>query len=586
MLFFLYLTISQTLLNTSDPEKLEELAEIELPKSEDNVTSIAVGQKRGKTTIVFAGVNSNPLGAKKEKNEHFRIFGIEPASAPKGKGKSPAKKNTTTKAGEKISEISRVSLFAGTDKEIYQRITRLSSPFPNQTQLGAVTNGVEKGTELVLFHTSAMSLPISRTSFTSDKEIEDVDIIQTGSDEYMIAYCNRHDVYIRKATSTGADEPSCTYQTPFANDPEKPTVPKFRSLRWLTKEFVLMLTNIHSTGGVVLQVLRLPPSGTGKCRIVESHRLPDRIKKATGIAVSNLTPPTSPDEKQGYTQFVIAVAGQDSSISLFKLEHQAEQNVSMLTHITPFRTFRSVHPMALTNLAFSHFTPPSKVTAETPPQTLKLASVSVQQTVVVHTLPLFPVPLSMQRGQSKTPRYVVALPSKAAGWTITGIISVIAVILIGIFSQAVIELTGGKTNLFDVNMYIPNSWQNIIQTPSLPTVQDNMIPVIEKVSEKASEIPSLLPDILSGLKADNDDSVVVIKDTPQADGSVKIVVQDEKVQGAASGTPWVELTPEQKAGWKKRLSEAGHWAEDMGESILKGVVFGELGAAIGQAVGG
>lgn len=573
-------------MNTTDPNKLERLAEIELPKSEDNVTSIAVGQKRGRATILFAGVNSNPLGVKNEKNEHFRIFGIEPASAPKGKGKSPAKKDTTTRSGEKITEISRVALFSGTNKDIYQRITRLSNPFPNQTQLGAVTNGVEKGTELVLFHTSATSLPISRTSFTSDKEIEDVDIIQTGSDEYMIAYCNRHDVYIRKATSKGADEPSCTYQTPFANDPEKPTVPKFRGLRWLTKQFVVMLTNIHSTGGVVLQVLRLPPSGAGKCRIVESYRLTDRVKKATGIAVSNLTPPTSPGEEQGYTQFVIAVAGQDSSISLFKLEHQVEQKVSMITRITAFRTLRSVHPMALTSLAFSHFTPPSKVTVETAPQTLKLASVSVQQTVVVHTIPLFPVPLSMQRGQSSTPRYVVALPSKAAGWTITGIITVLTVILIGIFSQAVIELMGGKTNLLDVHRYVPNSWQNIIQPPSLPTVHDNVIPIIEKASQKASEIPSLLPDILSDLKADNHEAVVVIKDTHQADGSVKIAVQDGKAQASAGGTPWVELTPEQKAGWKKRLSDAGHWAEDMGETVLKGIVFGELGAAVGHAVGG
>lgn len=582
----LILTSWQTLLNTSDPDRLEELGELELPKSEDNVTSLAVGQKRGKATIVFAGVNSNPLGAKKEKNEHFRIFGIEPASTSKGKGKSPAKQSTSSKAGVKMSEISRVSLFAGTDKELYQRVTRLSSPFPNQIQLGAVTNGVEKGTEVVLFHTSATSLPISRTSFTSDKEIEDVDIIQTGSDEYMIAYCNRHDVYIRKATSKGADEPTCTYQTPFANDPERPTVPRFRSLKWLTKEFLLMLTNIHSTGGVVLQVLRLPPSGTGKCRIVESYRLPDRIKKATGIAVANLTPPTSPDELQGYTQFVIAVAGQDSSISLFKLEYQVELKISMITPITAFRTLRSVHPMALTSLAFSHFTPPSKVTMDTQPQTLKLASVSVQQTVVVHTLPLFPVPLSMQRGQSKTPRYVVALPSKAASWTITGVITVLIVILLGIFSQAVIDLMGGKTNLLDVKRYVPNSWQNIIQTPSLPTVYDNVVPVIEKVSEKASEIPSLLPDILSGLKANNEEAVVVIQDTPQVDGSVDIAVHDENAQEVAGGKPWVELTPEQKAGWKKRLIGAGHWAEEMGETVLKGVVFGELGAAIGHAVGG
>ena len=96
-----------------------------------------------------------------------------------------------------------------------------------------------------------------------------------------------------------------------------------------------MLTNISNNGGVVLQILRLPPSGTGQghCRIVQSHRLGSSIKKAAVLAVANLTPPSGPTAAQGYTQFVIAVGGGDNSISLFKADFQVEVGVSLRPHV-------------------------------------------------------------------------------------------------------------------------------------------------------------------------------------------------------------------------------------------------------------
>ena len=560
------------------------MAEIELPKDEDNVTSLAVGVRSGKTNFIFAGANSNLDGAKKGKNAHLRVLRID-AQKP-GKGSSAQGK-------EKITEVSRTALFSGTDKDIYQRITRLSNPVPNQVQLGAVTNGLSQGTETILFNASATPSSKPRAILTTEKETEDVDILQTGTDDYLVAYCTQHDVYLKKISWKGNEEPRCVYVTPFSKSHEKPTVPKFRALRWLTKDFILMLTNIHSTGGVVLQVLRLPPSGKGQCRIIESHRLPDHIKKATGLAVANLTPPPVPKTgagsatvEQGYTQFVIAVAGQDSSISLFKADLQVEQKVPLLSKIKPFRTFKSVHPMAVTCLAFSHFTPPREpITASTPPQVLKLASVSVQQTVAVHTIPLFLVPLSMQRGQSKTPRYVVALPSKAAGRTIGLIISILGAVLLAIFAQGVLELRGSNTNLLNAKQYIPTAWQDAVGIPRV--IVPKIIPnePLGAPLDTAPEVSSL-PQILEDLEDEDGQPVVVIKDTSHKDGNLKVKIHDEETHGPASGKPWVELNSKQRAAWKKKLTDAGHWAEDMGETILKGVLFGELAGAVGHAVAG
>lgn len=63
-------------------------------------------------------------------------------------------------------------------------------------------------------------------------------------------------------------------------------------------------------------------------------------------------------------------------------------------------------------------------------------------------------------------------------------------------------------------------------------------------------------------------------------------VHDEEKQGKHEAKTWEELPRDQKEGWKRRLSDAGHWAEEMGESVLKGVLFSELAGVVGEAVRG
>jgi hypothetical protein len=474
-------SILQTLFDTSNPTELQEIGELDLSKEEDNVTSLAVGQRKGKATLVFAGVNSSAKDVESGKNAHFRVFGIEPAAKGKQKATSAEKAGTT-----KIGEISRSMLFSGKEKALYQRITRLSKPYPNQLQLGAIASGSAKDSELILFDTSTASPPRSRGSLKSNREAVDVDFIQTGDNEFQVAYCNEHEIYFKKISTTANDEePECIYVIPFSDSFQKPTVPKFRALRWLTKDLILALTNIHSNGGVVLQIFRLPAPGKGQghCRIVQSHRLPSSIKKATGFAVADLTPPTTPTAFQEYTQFVIAVAGHDISLSLFKADLQVVNHVSLTTKIKPFRTLKSVHPFLITGLAFSNFTPPSyHVTASTPPQYLKLASVSVSNTVIVHTLPL-----SVKRGQSTTPRYVVALPSNAFSLGIGVALSVLVAVLVAVLVQGALEIRGAVKPILGAPGFIPNTWQDAIGRPyRFPSwyEQNLRVPTIPVVSVK------------------------------------------------------------------------------------------------------
>ncbi|PMD43669.1 hypothetical protein L207DRAFT_455843 [Hyaloscypha variabilis F] len=584
-----------TVLDTSISTELVEVGEADLSKDEDNVTSLAVGQRKGRATLVYAGVNSSPQDVAKGKNTHFRVFGIEQSGSSKGKGKGKGKAAVVeTPSAYKLTEVARSTLFQSKEKDIYQRIIRLSKPYPHQAQLGAVCTGLAKEiSEIVLFDTSAVAPPNSRGGVQSTREAQDVDFIQTGDEEYLFAYCDVHDVYVKKITSkTDNEEPLLVYSIPASKSPETPVVPSFRAMRWLTKDLLLMLTNISRDGGVVLQILRIPAPGKGEARIAQSLRLPGRITKATGMAVANLTPPLTPSSPQDYTQFVIAIAGRDISLSLFKVDLQVEGNISLPTKIKAFKTYKNAHPMQITSLAFSNFVPPTHpVTASTPPQYLKLASVGVSNTVLVHTFPLFPVPLSVKRGQSKTPRYVIALPSTNAVFGGTVLLSIIGVLFASILIQGILEIRGGVPEYLGARNRVPVIWQEAIGRPyEFPAGYSSLTSSIPRPSGVPSSDEDdqdtgsslRLPDFFAKLKQGSSEGVYVLKEGP---GGVKVAMHDER-KGSHGGVKWEGLSREQKERWKGKLKEAGHWAEGMGETVLKGVVFGEIAGAVGGAVAG
>ncbi|RFU35829.1 hypothetical protein B7463_g478, partial [Scytalidium lignicola] len=564
-----------TLLDASNSNELTQVAEIDLSKDEDNVTRLVVGPQKGKTTLVYAGANSTIEDQKKGRNQHFRVFGIE---------------TTGTGNESKIAEISRASLFQGKEKETYQRLMRLSRQYPGHLQLGAVATGLAKDAEIIVFNTSSVSPPTVIGAFPTKNEAVDIDIIQTGTKEYSFAFCDAHDVFVKKiGPKADTEEAECIYITPASRSLERPTVPKFRAFRWLTPELLLMLTNISHTGGAVLQILRLPKSGKGQARIVRSHRLPSNITMGTGLAVCNLSPPSSPTEVQGYTQFVIAVAGQDQSILLFKVDLQMESNVSMVNHIKHLRTFKQVHPLQITDLAFSEFAVPTgPITDATPQQHLKLASVAVGNTVVVHALPLSPVPLSAPGSQSKKRRYALAISSEGL-LGLSTIATVLLVLLASIVIQSVLEIRGSSPPLLGMQDYVPIVWQEALGRPyQFPQGYSEQLKMREARTIGFHQDGSPLPiaDVISSAKiAAGTGGVVYIHDSDETTG-LKLHVHEEEEKHNHEGKMWDELSPAQQELWKRKLKEAGHWAEEYGETLFKGCFWGEVAGAVGRAVVG
>jgi len=260
------------------------------------------------------------------------------------------------------------------------------------------------------------------------------------------------------------------------------------------------------------------------------------------------------------------------------MDVQYEAKVYLSTKIKPFRTFKNVHPLQITGIAFSNFTPPSHpITASTPPQYLKLATVGVSNTVVVHTLPLFPVPLSVKRGQSKTPRYVIALPSSAAVFGFGMIVSIIAAILGAVIVQSILEIRGGVKPFLNATSYLPLPLQEALGKPYV--FPSNYGQDQEPIATSGSAIR--MPEFFQDLKEKAGEGVVVVDHSGE---DVSARVHDE--QGPHGGKTWEELDHPQREAWKRKLKDAGHWTEGFGETLFKGVVFGEIAGAVGHAVAG
>ncbi|CAK7230136.1 hypothetical protein SCUCBS95973_007470 [Sporothrix curviconia] len=661
-----------TLINISKPDEptLAATSEIELSKDEDSVTSLAAGPRRGRTTLAYAGINSDLDSLKKGRNEHFRVFGVDgPVS-------------TSTKAGpaaamtaSKITELARVPFFqaAEPDADTYQRLVRVSAPFSDGQgsslpQLGACATGLSKSPQIALFDvTTAMPaatapsakstaaasvLPKVRGRIELSKDPNDLDLTQTGPEQFQLAYCTDHELFLfnvagpsaapggkrrsssgsgttGSATSTAAtvaasEEPYLAYEITRDEATGRTTRPTFRSIRYVTPRFILAVCNLPQRSGAFLLGLRLPEvsptvDGSGeKARITINVNLPKSVTQATGLAVRSLTPPVAPGTRQlSNTQFVVAVAGggADNSLHLYTLEYKNDGGrTELLANLHPFHTLKEVHELPMTSIALSHFHAPTSASTSAAIQYIRLASVSVKNTVVVHSIPLRKLPSAETPAKTAAaaaaaaalnpPRYVVALKSKAPsgkGFLASVFVFMTVVVLI---AQGLLEIMGKSSPFLGARNIVPINWLHplptryaagdrltlskeaaaaaeriIMDAPKAAVVDDNDFGAIPELHPVAAFLSSgaAVPaqDETSGQQ-------ILFMRGEDSDHTIEVVTHDEAEHGPA--VPWEDLGDEQKATWQRQLSKAGHWTEAMGEGVFRGILFGEMAGIVGALV--
>ncbi|ODM22240.1 hypothetical protein SI65_03086 [Aspergillus cristatus] len=603
---------SGALLNTSKRDEITESTEIELSRDEDSVTSMAVAQASEDSVISLAGINSSMAEQKRDNNQHLRSFKID---LPKKQGEKKMLEKTTIPVDsvEKSTLLSRASLFrtkgAKAGSDTYQRIVRIS-PWRGEklSRVGAITTGLAPSGEIVFFQ--AISTPtesdvIGRIRLGDGEEAEDIDIIDSGKKDgkFRVAYTNGVDVFTCQISSStrGSTAPdvSRVYTIPL---PEKGKRPKFRALRFLSPTSLLLLQNAPDRSGSELVVLGLPASNEKNkaATIVRRKKLRKTIKIGLGLDVCNLGTGAGNDQTQ---QTIIAVTGSDQSIELLTLEYNPEKGYGKLR---PYTSLHDVHPFSVTKICFSTFTPPSHpVTPEVGPQYIKLASVSMGNTVVVHTIPLSPFPVS-----SRTPRYVLAIPGESETWAtlLSGFTALFTVLIICVLLQGYMEIKGGAPSYLGVSEWLPPQVQSVLghPTPSLS---------VERIDTSTSSIPTATTTIsvIPNTNTDNQrqslrdllrsrqeqeaatDAVtagssnnIIVRCTTTDDGTsneilIETIPSEQQIQDQTR--PWEELGEEQQSLWKQRLADAGHWAVEEGETILKGVLFAEYGGLIRELVG-
>lgn len=627
---------------------------------------------------------------KKGRNDHFRVFGVDGPASTSSKAAA-----TPSASSSKISELARAPFFtaAEPDADTYQRLVRVSAPFSDGQgstlpQLGACATGLSKSPQIVLFDVTtaapaatapsakstaaATVLPKIRGRIDLSKDIADLDIIQTDAEQYQLAYCTDHELFLfnvatkgsmaaaalgskrRNSSSSGtagntaltaastnaavvSEEPYLAYEITTDAATGRTTRPIFRSIRYVTPRFVLAVCNLPKRTGAFLLGLRLPDvspavDGSGEqARITINVSLPKAITQATGLAVRNLTPPVSPGTRQSNdTQFVVAVAGGDNSLSLYTLEYQnAGGRTELLANLHPFRTLKDVHELPMTSIALSHFhapTSPSTASTTAAIHYLRLASVSVKNTVVVHAIPLRKLPSSAGTAPSTAaaaaaaaaltpPRYVVALKSKAPSGKGLIAISVLIITIAMICAQGLLEIMGFAHPFLGVREIVPITWLHPLppiyaagdrlarhqaevaaaEAAEGGWIVDDGVPVAAVVNEKETHddfgaIPELHPvaAFLStgGAQAATQDEAagqqVLFMRGEGADHTIEVVNHDEAEHGAA--VKWDDLNAAQQASWRERLANAGHWTEAMGETVLRGVLFGEMAGIVGAVV--
>ena len=395
------------------------MVDINLSKDEDSVTSLAVASSTSSSATAFAGINSSEKDQAADRNEHLRSFRLDYPPKRKVDGAEASNEAKQEYKGQ-TTPLGRASLFTPSKapkKETYQRITRLSRPCKvNGGQLGAIATGLASEGEIVLFDAKTNG-PMgpwveARLPLGKDLEAADIDIVELSEAEdvppgtFSIAYCTDYEVHVCRMTlkQKSAPEPQFVYSEPFPDTFSSSNArPKFRSLRFITPQLLLLSQNRPRRSGADLLLIELSPSQRG--RVITRKRLHSTINASTALSVTHLAPLTPTKS----TQHVIAVAGQDCSISIFTLEHPYTSPFKSL-RLRLHTLLRSVHPLQITSLSFSTFLPPQTAQSKTPPQYIKLASTSMANTVIVHTIPLMPYPPPSEKSPKQ--RYVLKNPGR------------------------------------------------------------------------------------------------------------------------------------------------------------------------------
>ncbi|KAF2267939.1 hypothetical protein CC78DRAFT_530364 [Lojkania enalia] len=576
----------------------EPTAEIELSRDEDSVQSLANLTTRD-GVILFAGINSSEEQRLKDRNDHFRTFEVV---FPKNRRTSNA--TTEKKSLGKITLLSKTSLFnppstINGKKDTYQRLMRLSPAKRSASgnkRIGAIASSLAgDDNEIVVFNatTTKPQVPgdiVQRIELQKGHEAEDLDILELEEAKFKLAYSSKHDVYVQdihydfgKHRIQGkVRSPEKKYTVPYPDVFEKKGRFDIRFIRWLSPSHLLLLANLPRRTGVELQVLRLYGDTMGS--ITLRKRLPKHVNAATGMDVAILD-----SDAEGSNQIIVAVGGADMSLSIFTIDYDGMSRTLSTLH--SYATYREVHAQGITKVLFSPFFSPWTAPQSSPPkkpgvQYLKLASTSFGHTISVETFELHPI--------SSKPRARYVLSTARSRFMQKGptyFVMAFVVLVIALLAQSVFDPEGNLTKGL-----VPENIRRVVSSHKTPGLLAEEIRAAgAKAAPEGIEVPvartsNRIRDFLhlhrQDVHEDAPQKALVIQHDPDSLSTEIHEGSEEVIKKHTEAKKWEELSQAERARWKEKLTDAGIWAVEEGETILKGIFFGQIGGLVGQVAQG
>ncbi|TGZ82904.1 hypothetical protein EX30DRAFT_362502 [Ascodesmis nigricans] len=382
-----------TLLDASNPTELAQLSEHLLSREEDSCMSLGIALPTDPSStlspVILAGVNSSEAILESGHNEHFRTIPI-------------SKTNGSLDISSSVG-VTRRQLFTPIkSKEMYQRVLRTKAGKAAIANGGGIATAGSKVFEIVVASSETFKV-LRRIALPS--EAADLDLDEGGE---TLVYCTAKEIF---TTSIVKKEQPRQIPTP----PGEGSIRSVRFISFASKPSRLLITrNRPSRSGIDLYLL---DADTGS--LITKQALPITAKAATALDTTAINPSST----------VAAVATASQSIHLFHVTPNK---------LTPSKHFTNVHPHQITKLTFSRATvqPISSGSSaygdadekadEEERTVIRLASTSIGNTVVVHTIPV-------SGGR---------VMSKSAGLTQTSV-SLIAVVFFAVLLQYVFLTRAG-----------------------------------------------------------------------------------------------------------------------------------------------
>ena len=112
-------------------------------------------------------------------------------------------------------------------------------------------------------------------------------------------------------------------------------------------------------------------------------------------------------------------------------------------------------------------------------------------------------------------------------------------------------------------------------------------PVLPSDIPTVATVTQSLKDLVDEHATAETPKAIIVREGAPGTGELSTEVRhgEEVVQGETL-KKWKDLQEHEQEGWKKKLSDGGHWTASQGESVLEGIFFSEYGGLVGDIVGG